>query len=145
MMPIGDNQLLVLHLCLNEPDSFVVSDHPHRVFNAVLIFQANVRSPPGDLLQSVIDSLLRILVEHEDLFKLSSRMTQQLESIFFGTRQRSLMRKYDFVCVILQFTQRDKSLSNPKFIFIRHIESLEVDKQRRLRKLLQDSAGSPLL
>src|SRR5437667_12800506 len=67
MMPVGDDQFLVLHLSLNKPDPFVSGDYPDRVFVSVLICQMNVWSSPGDVLQDVIDSLVRICVKHEYL------------------------------------------------------------------------------
>ena len=143
MMPVGDDQFLVLHLSLNKPDPFVIGDYPDRVFHTVLIFQTNVWSSPGHLFQDVIDSQLRIFVKHEDLFELSSRVAQQLEAVFFGPRQRPLMGKHDLIRVILQLAQSDKPLSNANFILIRDLESLEVNEQGRLRKLLQNSAGPP--
>ena len=143
MMPVGDDQFLVLHLSLNKPDPLVIGDYPHRVFHTVLIFQTNVWSSPGDLFQDVIDSLLRIFVKHEDLFELSPCVAQQLEAVFFGPRQRPLMGKHDFIRVILQLAQSDKPLSNANFVLIRDLESLEVNEQGRLRKLLQNSAGPP--
>src|SRR5207245_9417458 len=100
-------------------------------------------SSPGHLFQDVIDSQLRIFVKHEDLFELSSRVAQQLEAVFFGPRQRPLMGKHDLIRVILQLAQSDKPLSNANFMLIRDLESLEVNEQGRLRKLLQDSAGGP--
>ena len=83
-------------------------------------FVVNVRRPPRYFIHNPVDAPLGILIQNKDLLELSTGAAQQFEAILLRTGQCPLMRKDNFVRVILELANTDKSLPGTNLDFARY-------------------------
>src|SRR5262245_8752393 len=89
MVAVGDDELFIRHLLLNEFYRLGIRNNPDGVLYAILIVNLNVRLLLGDFIEPLIDSLFRVVVQHENLLELSARMTQQFQAVLFRAAESS--------------------------------------------------------
>src|SRR6266849_4818805 len=85
MMTIGDEQFLIGHQSPDSGDASWIGDTPESMLGAILVGYGGVGRPFRDLVEHAIDLALRIGIEHEELLKMSARMTQQFQAILLRT------------------------------------------------------------
>ena len=143
VVPVGDEELLPLHLALDVADPLLVGHAPEPVGLSEVVLGLDVGRPEGLSVEDAVDDPVGVVVEHEDLSLGGADGVDELEAVLLGLRERVLVGVDAALAGVLEPRDGDEPLPRP--LLLVDLVDLVVGVDRGLPVLDEDLLVDPLL